>query len=332
MQIYFDESGDFRPVTLGTEKFCFILGVIVPETSMHQLKTDFDLFVGKLSRNEFLNREPKGSRLSLEHRRLLLEILEAHRNVSIIPISVNLGCNDASYYSAAPLRIRSLIESNLHIESTYMTTPQRAEFAKRIGKLSSVALTRLISYLIAVLKSVEAIASRYHCKQFHGSYKPITVTFDHIGKTGGREELILKDGIFGWIDHWSRRMPLKRDASVDESHPLFALYGDKKEGQLVFDLKKMLDGKIDFADSKLVWQIQLADFLANTLSETIKDYSGSRGYRPLFRHLYRKSALPNSTPVGVVGLTDDPSAVAAPSYLDIFLRMIGRDTKSLPCE
>jgi hypothetical protein len=213
-----------------------------------------------------------------------------------------------------------------------MTTPKRAEFARRIGKLSAEALARLISYIIAVLKGVEGIASRYHCQQFHSSYNPITVTFDHIGKTGGREELILKDGIFGWIDHWSRRMPLKRDASVDESHPLFALYGDKKGGQLVFDLKKMLDGKINFADSKLVWQIQLADFLANTLSQTITDHNGSRGYRPLFRPLYRKSTLPNSTPVGVVGLTDDPNVVAAPSYLDIFVRMIEQDTKSLPCE
>jgi hypothetical protein len=334
MQIYFDESGDFKPVTLGTEKFCFILGVIVPETSMEHLKADFDLFVGKLSRNEFLAGEPKGSRLSLEHRRLLLEILEAHRNVLLVPISVNLGWNDVSYYSAAPLKIRSLIESNLHIDSTYMTTPKRAELAKRIGKLSAEALTRLISYFIAVLKGVEAIASRYYCKQFHSSYDSITVTFDRIGKAGGREELVLKDGIFGWIENWSHRMPLKRDTSVDESHPLFALYGDKKAGQLVFDLRKMLDGQIHFADSKLIWQIQLTDFLANTWSQTITDYDGRRGYRPLFRPFYRKSALPNNTPVGVVSLTDDPnsSVVAAPSYLNIFARMIEQDTKILPCD
>ena len=50
---------------------------------MKQLKTDFDLFVGKLSSNEFLKGEPKGSQLSLQHGRLLLEILEAHRNVTV---------------------------------------------------------------------------------------------------------------------------------------------------------------------------------------------------------------------------------------------------------
>jgi hypothetical protein len=130
MQIYFDESGDFKPVALGM--FCFILGLIIPETSMGQLKTDFDLFVGKLGGNEFLKGEPKGSRLSLEHRQLLLEILEAqHRDVSLVPISVNLGCNDASYYSTAPSRIRSLIENNLDIDSAYMTTPKRAELYRR---------------------------------------------------------------------------------------------------------------------------------------------------------------------------------------------------------
>jgi len=332
MQIYLDESGDFKPVSLGTAKFCFILGLLVPETSVEQLKTDFDLFVGQLNGNEFVGGEPKGFLLSQEHRRLLLEILEAHRNVSLVPVSVNLGCNDVAYYAAAPSKIRALIESNLGIESTYMTQPKRAELAKRIGRLSPEALTRLISYFIAVLKSVEAIACRYHWKQFHSCYDPITVTFDRIGTAGGREELVLKAGIFGWIENWSRRMPLKRDASVDESHPLIALYGDRKTGQLVFDLKKMLDGKISFADSKLVWQLRLADFLANTWSQAITDYDGRRGYCSLFRHLYRKSALPNNLPVGVVGLTDDVTAVAAPSCLDIFPRMIAEETKILPCE
>jgi hypothetical protein len=39
MQVYFDESGDFRPITVGTEKFCFVLGVMVPETAIDGLKT-----------------------------------------------------------------------------------------------------------------------------------------------------------------------------------------------------------------------------------------------------------------------------------------------------
>jgi hypothetical protein len=332
MQIYFDESGDFRPVSAGVEKLCFVVSVIIPENSTATLKTDFDFFIQQLTDEEFVKREPKGFALSLGHRKLLLEILKAHRNVSIVPVSVNLGCSGGPFFTAAPSRIRSLIQSNLGIDSAYMSKDERAELARRFGRLSAQGLTRLYSYGIATLKAVEAVASRYYCEEFHSCYNPIKLTFDRFGKAGCREELILKDSMFGWITAWSRRIPMKRDISVDESHPLFTLYGDTTPNQLAFDLRKMLKGKIAFSDSKKVWQIQLADFLAHTWSRTIADYRGNSGYRVLFRDLYSKSALPDSTPIGLVALTDETKAVEGPLNLEIFARMVSGDAKILPCQ
>ena len=39
-------------------------------------------------------------------------------------------------------------------------------------------------------------------EQFYASYDPITVTFDRVVKAESREELVLRDAIFGWQKAW----------------------------------------------------------------------------------------------------------------------------------
>jgi hypothetical protein len=332
VQLYFDESGDFNPARATDRKFSHVVGIIVPEAAAEVLKAHFDWFVGQLGPGEFAKGEPKGSLLTLDHRRVLLEILKAHRNVMLVPISVNLTGNDPTFVATAPARIRALIESNLGEESAIMTAKERVEFARRFGRMSAQALIRLGAYGIAVLKAIEAIACRYHCDQFHSTYDHVTVTFDRVVRAGSREELVFRDALFGWIANWSRAVPIKIPASLSESHPLLAHYGNKACGRVLLDLKKMLSGKIAFEDSKSVWQLRLADFAASTWSQSIADHEGKTGCCSLFLDLYRKSALPGETPLGLVGVTDQTETVPAPPHLDIFARMVAGESKILPCE
>src|SRR5277367_5346095 len=102
MEIYFDECGDFRPAPSGTGAFAFVMGLVVPEASSSALKTDFDWFVGQLTRREFRRAEPKGSLLTLEHRQLLLQILMAHPAVMLVPVTLNLGHTDPQFLNNAP--------------------------------------------------------------------------------------------------------------------------------------------------------------------------------------------------------------------------------------
>lgn len=332
MQIFFDESGDFNTARKTGYKFAFVVGIILPDRALPRLKGDFGWFVGRLSHSEFDQAEPKGALLSLPHRRVLLEILKSHSDVMLVPISVNLGSDDSSFFETGPARIRALIENNLSTESASMTVTERAELARQFGRLSAPALARLVSYGIAVLKAVEAIGSRYHCNRFHSDYDPITITFDRTGRPRNREELILEASLFGWIANWSRTVPLRIHPSLDESHPLLAAYGHRASDRWTFDLNKMLKGKILFDDSKAQWVLQLADFAANTWAQTLADYEGKNGFQELFPDLYRKSALPDATPLGVVAPTDKTEIVSAPEYLEIFARMAHGLKKVLPCD
>jgi len=331
MQIYFDESGDFNPSEPSRPKFCFVVGLIIPETAAGAFHDDFDWFLSKLSPAEFARGEPKGSLLSLPNRAVLLEILKAHRDIMLAPISVNLAYEDPRMFSDAPGRIRSLIESGLHVESSLMTVEERKLLARRIGRLSGPVLVRLISYGIAVLKAVEAIACRYSCECFYSSYEPIHVIFDKTVRSGAREELVLRDALFGWIEQWTHRAPMKIPANLGESHPLVCLYARKESERWAFDLRKMLGGKISFEDSKHAWQLQVADFVANTWAQTLADHDLKRGFHSLFRDLHRKNALPDETPLGVVAPTDRTEVVSAPAYLEVFARMAAGLPKILPC-
>jgi Protein of unknown function (DUF3800) len=332
MKVYFDESGDFNPSTPGRPKFCFVLGVIIPEAAEDALQRDFAWFLKQLGRAECKRGEPKGSLLSLSTRRVLLEILKAHKDVMLVPISVNLAYEDPQFFSTAPGKIRALIEGNLHLESAYMAVEARAELARRIGRLSVPVLVRLVASGIAALKAIEAIVCRYHCDLFHSSYDPIEMIFDRVVTAGAREELVFRDVLFGWIANWSRTTPIRIPTSLGESHPLLRLYANKQSDRWVLDLGKMLAGKIRFEDSKYSWQIQLADFMANTWSQTLGDHGLQRGFHALFRDLFRKSALPKETPLGVVAPTDRTEVVPAPSYLEVFARMAIGESKILPCE
>lgn len=331
MQLFFDESGDFDPPRSGRQKFSFVVGILVPEIASSKLKHDFDWLVGQLGSAQFRNGEPKGSLLTLEQRWLLLEILKANEKVMLVPISVNLSASDPALIAGAPEKIRLLIESNLATPSEFMPLRERQNLAKRFGRLSVPVLLRLVSYGIAVLKGIEAIVCRYYCEQFHRDYDPIVVTFDRVVRSGSREELVFVAALPGWISNWSQRMPMRIPPTLDESHPLLARYGKRESGQWRLDLQRMLSGKIGFESSRSTWQVQLADFVANTWSQTLSDYEGRRGCRNLFRDLYRKSALPEETPLGVVAATDRTEVVSAPEQLEVFARIARSQSKILPC-
>jgi hypothetical protein len=331
MDIFFDESGTFNPSAERADNLAFVVGVIIPEGGSLGIKNDFDWFVSKLGRQECIRGEPKGALLSLDHRKVLLEILKSHSDVMLIPVTVNLGQTEPEFMQSAPTKIRALIEGNLEKTSTHMTVTERRELAKRFGNLSAPVLARIVSYGIAVLRSIEALATYYTCAKFHRLYDPIQVTFDRAAKPNSREELVFKDSVFGWVTNWSLRAPLRVHGQLGLDHPLFALYGENRDGRLALDLRKILFNKIDFRDSRNCWQIQLADFLANTWARVILDYEGKDDHRPLFRELYKKAALTGNQSLGLVGLTDSVEVVPAPLYLNVFPEMVSGVSKVTPC-
>jgi len=219
MHAYFDESGTFQPVPEGSVNFSYVVGIVVPDGSVGSLKSSFDWFESQLPASEKRDGEPKGSRLSRRSCEVLLEIMKSHRDVILIPVTVNMGANSPDFMESAPKKISEVIQGNLGQESSYMPVARRRELAKQIANLSAPVLFRILTYAIAVQRTVEAITLRYACETFHRDYNPISVTFDRVTKAKGREQIVFEDSVFGYITNWSASVPLRIHPSITLEHP-----------------------------------------------------------------------------------------------------------------
>ena len=303
MEIYFDEAGDFAPILKGTEKICALMGVIVPESEEQSIKADFELFVKKLSQREFVKGEPKGYLLSISHCRLLAEIMNAHSAVMLVPVTVFLGFTDPKFLETFPQQLRAVLEREGDKCLYELMRSQVKELSRRAGNLSVNQLIRLVSYTSGVMKGIIAISLFYHCRKYFSMYSPIKMVFDRTGTENSREELAFKDLVFMWSMTWFERNPIMVIKEIHtRDHPFQKLYGTKFEGQRALNISKMLRGNIHFADSKVTWQLQLADMLASLWLNVIRDYNGVRGYRPIFRLLHRNTVLPKDQPLGIIGV------------------------------
>jgi hypothetical protein len=332
MEIYFDESGDFRAAAPGMADLAVVMGIIIPQTSLSRLKSDFDWFEAQLDSKEHKNGEPKGSLLTVNHRALLLQILHSHSDVMLVPVTLNIGNDDPEFLITAPSKIRRLIESNLGTETVGMTVQERNDLARQFGNLGPSGISKILAYAIGVFRSIEAIAQYYHCPRFHSTYNPIDFTFDRSGRHDNREELVFKAALSGYLSNWSAKLPLAAAQEIRTTHPFSNQYCRIKSGQMVIDLAKMLSGHIHFADSRMVWQVRLADFFANTWLRVLSDHDGRSGYRALFRDLNRKTVLRGDHLLGIAALANETHCVPAPSRFEIFRRMVLSDTKLVPGE
>jgi hypothetical protein len=157
---------------------------------------------------------------------------------------------------------------------------------------------------------------------------PIKIIFDRTGSPNNREELVFKDMIFFWVN--KNRFTSIKQIHTDD-HPFVKLYGERIDGQRAFDMAKMIRGNLHFADSKVTWQLQLADMAASAWINSVRDRGNDRGYLPIFRLLQRNTTLPREQPVGLMSVADYSEDKTAPADFNVFRRLVANDGKVLPC-
>jgi hypothetical protein len=333
MQVYFDESGNFRPSLSQEIGLCAVMGVIIPENEAASLREDFLAMIGELPRDVFVNGEPKGYRLSAQQSQLLATLINAHSGVKLAPVTVNTASIEQSFFEKFPPKLKELLtgESEKCLYETMQT--EVSELARRCGNLSSDQLVRLLAYTVGVRRAIDAVSTFYHCSKYHACYDPMQMIFDRAGTPNSREELVFKQMVFMWLVRMTEREPITKIREIHtQNHPLMRLYETTLEdGQKRFDLVKLLRGNLHFADSKQTWQLQLADMLASAWLNSLRDHSNTRGYAPIFRSLNLNSSLPNDQPTGMIGVAESYSQTAAPVHFDLFRRLVAGDAKLLPC-
>ena len=332
MEVYFDESGNFRPSPSSETGLCAVMGVIIPENEATSLQEDFSTIIGELPVEVFVNGEPKGHRLSAEQSQLLATLLNAHSGVKLVPVTVNTGSIEQSFFEQFPSKLKELLTSESEKCLYEAMQTEVSELARRCGNLSPDQLVRLLAYTVGVRRAIDAVSTFYHCSKYHPYYDPMRMIFDRTGTPDSREELVFKQIVFMWLVRMSEREPVTKIKQIHtENHPFMRLYEKALDGRTGLDLVQMLRGNLQFADSKPTWQLQLADMLASAWMNCLRDHSNTRGYAPVFRSLNRNTALSNDQPLGMIAVAGSYSQTAAPFHFDVFRRMVERDAKLLPC-
>jgi hypothetical protein len=332
MEVFLDESGSFRPSLPEDTGLASVMAVIVPENQSHSMEGDFRRFLIDLPSDAFANGEAKGSRLSPGHVKQLASMLNRHRGIMLAPVTVNTALIKPSFFEVFPQRLRMVLEQEgqkcLHNKSR----SEIAELAKRCANLSPEQLVRLITYTKAILRSIEGVSLFYHCKKYHPYYSPFKVVLDRAGPPNGREELVFKQILFTWMISMTKRTPIKGVKRIhNDSHPFVQLYRAKLDGADMLDVLKMLRGNIEFANSREIWQLQLADMTTAAWAKSLLDRRNDDGYLPAFSLLHRNTVLPQDQPMGMISVDEAYSQMEAPAEFEIFRKLAELGGKLLPC-
>jgi hypothetical protein len=162
LEVYFDESGQFGAPNPGEDGLAVVVGVIIPENHTEALRRDFLSFAATLPKNCFRSGEPKGHLLSAEHHRMLATILNAHRGVMFVPVTVNKSSLVRSEVESWPAELRQILEKQGGKCLYDKMRSELQELAKRCGNLNIDQLNRLFTYTVTVREAISGIALFYH--------------------------------------------------------------------------------------------------------------------------------------------------------------------------
>lgn len=333
MKVFLDESGNFRPSLREQTGLACVVGVIIPENESDSMEGDFLRFLIGLPKVTFANGEPKGIRLSREHVKQLASMLNCHRGIMLAPVTVNTDLIKPSFFETFPQELRSVLEQEGAKCLLDKPRSEIAELAKRCANLSPEQLVRLITYTVAILRSIEGVSLFYHCKKYHSYYSPFKVVLDRAGPPNGREELVFKQILFAWMANMTKRMPIRGVKRIhNDSHPFVQMYRAKLDGTDMLDVLKMLRGNIEFANSRETWQLQLADMATAAWAKSLRDRGNDEGYLPAFSLLSRSTVLPQDQPMGMISVDEGYSQMEAPAEFQIFRKLAELGGKLLPCD
>lgn len=299
--VFIDETGDFSLGVERMEKFYAVAGIVVPSDCIGQLREDFALFKSALPRDVFVKNELKGSRLGIEHYKLLLQILFRYRDVILIPLTVVGAACDREFLDAFPKLLRGKTKL---VADEHLTGEMRdfiLNWSARVGNLSYVQLFRLFAYAECAALAYLAVLEWRKLDQALNSQAPIMFAFDRVGKPRAREEQVLQVLVKLWL---MTRSPLAKE-ELETNKPAILLY-----------------------DSKDAWQIQLADCIASMWGKIVRDWNNYTGHLTLFRDFHRLTIHSSEDPLGMIAFGNKASLAKSPEEFGVFVR-IATDTEKL---
>lgn len=288
MKFYFDESGEFSiPSDKNKHAVSIVMGVAISEMILNQLFNDFKKFLLNLKSCELENGEPKGYLLTNNHKKDFCDLLAEFDGISLTPVTLDLSLLSNSQYLNTS-KIFSDYLAGYSIKMKYKKAQdQLLLLSKQYKNLSNQQALRIYSiaycFKMALEHSFLFLSNRGH----ENSWESVRFEIDRVQKnTNSREEKVFSILILGWLDGWSRELPIYFVKEIHtRDHPLVKKYGDENG----VDIAKMIKNNIYWGNSKNSLGLQIADIASNIVFKAAYNLEKDKESLMLFSSLMNSS-------------------------------------------
>ncbi len=282
MKFYFDESGDFSiPADPMEHAVAVVAGIAITETVEKVLSAKFSQFVAGLNNSELVDDEPKGSLLTIEHKRDFCDLLAGFKGrISLTPVTLDLSTLSGSAREEMNKDLAKLLQEQAERMTYDEMKQQMMQLSKQAGNLS--------------LEQDLRIYSTINCF---------------------REEKVFSFMVLAWLAGWSRSHPLETLKGLHtKDHPFIRRY-DTPEG---IRIDKIVRDNLYWEDSKDSWGLQVADIAANIVYQAASRLDNDKEALAIYGSLMRCSAYGSGRGPGLfTPLVDEVPDNAGEKYIPL---------------
>jgi hypothetical protein len=270
MKYFFDESGSFAVKNPGPH---IMVGIAYPEVFENKFKIFYDEFIKSLKPNEFEKGEPKGQLLLFESREKLFSFLKDN---SWLNISVSLTDSEFnSEYQINQYRIeqidyykQQLVDPNYKCKSVELTK-LLADFNIK-GGLSDVQINKGLLLMHTLLSLLIGSLKNFTGEVYDNDWESFLICFDRLDKNTitKMEDWVMRDFINLFTDYSIKNNIELNHNWFTRNHPVLINFRIDNENSL--DLNKMFKDKFLFESSEKCFQLQIVDWISNSLFKVIK--------------------------------------------------------------
>jgi hypothetical protein len=315
MKYYFDESGQFAVKIPGPH---IMVGIAYPNLFDKKLKKFYDEFVNFLKQNEFEKGEPKGKLLQPDSREKLFSFISDN---SWLKISVSL--TDSEYNSVS--QVQQYRDEQINIYKNQLSDPQFKSILNELNKLikdfnresglSDVLIVKGLLLMHTLLASLIGSLEYFTEEVYDDDWGNFVICFDRLDKNTitKMEDWVMRDFINLFTDYSSKNNIELNHDWFTRNHPLLKNYRNDYENSL--DLNKMFKDKILFEFSEKCFQLQIVDWISNSLFKVVKKELSHKYLDMIDDNLIKF----NNTKIRVVAFSTTDNLALLNKYKDFLL-------------
>jgi len=293
MKYFFDESGRFTVKNPGPHN---MVGIAFPEVFERELRQFYVEFTASLISKEFKNGEPKGYLLLPKSREKLFTFLNKN---SWLQISVCLTDSEFnSEYQVQQYRKEQLaIYKNQLLDPVFKNQPkEKIDLQKALikdvdinGGLSDVHFIKGLLLMHTLFTLLVGSFNYYSAEIYDENWENLFLCFDRQDKNiiTKMENWVNKEFMNLITDYSSNNKPILPSEWFNRNHPILRDY--KMDGENALDLNKMFEDKFNYEDSQSYYQLQIVDWISNTLYFVFKSELSQKFINEISDNLVKQS-------------------------------------------